>query len=483
VATGGKRAHWLEVMNQELVFEPSLAFSILKLALGSQGGFADLYGEERRSISLRLEDGKIEQATVGMEQGAALRVVRGDSTLFGYVDFPTEAALINLARQLGSQTVRAEVRTGIQGQAGSQGFLEAQLVNPEEAPPDYEVSSLAHFLHMADEVARRASPEVRQVIVTFTSSQQKVWIANSEGLQANDVRLRTAFSLVVAAQRDGVLQTARDTLAWLGGPECLEQSKVMSLANKVARTAVDLLDARPAPAGRLAVVIANGFGGVLFHEACGHGLEADHVAKKSSVWEEKIGERVAPSCVSAFDDGTLPGMWGSGKCDDEGTPCQRTMLIAEGVLTAYLTDRLRASQLGLAHTGNGRRQDYRSLPYPRMTNTFIAPGSATKDALIADTKHGLYAKSFSGGQVNPATGDFVFGVEEGYLIENGRITAPVRGATLIGNSLRVLEHIDGIADDLEIRAGTCGKEGQSVPVGSGQPTLRVREMTVGGTGL
>jgi TldD protein len=263
----------------------------------------------------------------------------------------------------------------------------------------------------------------------------------------------------------------------------MDDQAVSALAKKAAERALVLLGGRPAPTGQMPVVLGNGFGGVLFHEACGHGLEADYILKKSSVWEGKQGKRVAGEHLFAYDDGVSPGMWGSAGCDDEGTPCQRTTLIEAGVLTGYLTDRLRAAALALPLTGNGRRQDYRSLPYPRMTNTYFGPGPSTSAELIADTPKGFYAKSLSGGEVNPVTGDFVFGVEEGYLIEKGRIGAPVRGATLIGNGPAVLRNIDAIADDLEVKAGTCGKEGQHVPVGSGQPTVRIRELTIGGTGI
>ncbi|MCX8033509.1 MAG: TldD/PmbA family protein [Thermoleophilia bacterium] len=474
-------------MTRGFVLDPSLVHRLLDVALRRGGHFADLYAEARESLSLRLEDGRIEQASNGVEYGAAIRVIRGESTVFGYVDSPNEAALFGLAGDLANQVgLQVQVKTKVGAPKRTQeapGELDDWFSGLEDFALDGQVLATARLLHVADEVARSVSSEVRQVIVSFSSTRQRVWIANSEGAFVTDVRPRTALSILVAAQRGSVLQTARDTLVWIGESQLVDESRVVKLGEYVARTAVALLDARPAPAGRLPVVIANGFGGVLFHEACGHGLEADHVAKQSSVWQGKLGQRVAPPYVSAFDDGTLPGMWGSSHYDDEGTPCQRTALIEEGILVGYLTDRLRARQLGLPCTGNGRRQDYRSLPYPRMTNTFIAPGSAERDELIADTKHGLYAKSFSGGQVNPATGDFVFSVEEGYLIENGRISGPVRGATLIGSSQRVLECIDGIANDVEIRPGTCGKEGQSVPVGTGQPTLRVRELTVGGTDL
>jgi TldD protein len=353
------------------------------------------------------------------------------------------------------------------------------VVDPERV----ETATKARLLHLADETARGLSAEVRQVTVAYGETRQRVWVAGSEGHLASDERTRVMFAVNVMAQRGGVIQTGHDTLAHHGGFELLTEEAVAALAKTAAERALVLLGGRPAPAGRMPVVLGNGFGGVLFHEACGHGLEADYILKKSSVWEGKQGQRIAGEHLFAYDDGVTPGMWGSAGCDDEGTACERTTLIEAGVLTGYLTDRLRAAALSLPLTGNGRRQDYRSLPYPRMTNTYFGPGTATAAEIIADTPKGFYAKSLSGGEVNPVTGDFVFGVEEGYLIEKGRLAAPVRGATLIGNGPAVLMGIDAIADDLQVKAGTCGKEGQHVPVGSGQPTVRIRELTIGGTGI
>ena len=245
--------------------------------------------------------------------------------------------------------------------------------------------------------------------------------------------------------------------------------------------AVAMLDGRNAPAGEMPVVLGPGGGGILFHEACGHGLEADLVVKAASVFHGRLGERIASSLVTGVDDGTVPSAWGSFAYDDEGTPAQRTVLFDEGVLVGYLYDRLRASQDGVASTGNGRRQSYASLPIPRMRNSYILAGQAGPDDVIGDTPRGLYARTLGGGQVNPATGDFVFGVSEGYLIEDGRVTAPVRGANLIGNGPTILAAIDAVADDFDTRDGICGKEGQSAPVSNGSPTLRIARMTVGGT--
>jgi len=457
---------------------PGLAEKILSRALRGGGETSDLFIEERRSLSLRLEDGRVENVISGGDLGGSIRITTGDSTVFGYVDSADEDSLLALAAELSrSGPGRTRSLPTLAPVAVSGGG--SVIVDPRTA----EATVKSRLLHLSDEVARGTGRDIRQVMAVYGETRQRVWIAGSQGFQAADDRTRVMLSITVMAERQGVIQTGHDTLAHHGGFELLSEEAVGELAATAAERAILLLGGRPAPAGRMPVVLGNGFGGVLFHEACGHGLEADYVLKKSSVWEGRRGERIAGEHLFAYDDGVAPGMWGSAGCDDEGVPCQRTTLIEAGVLTAYLTDRLRAAALGLPLTGNGRRQDYRSLPYPRMTNTYFGPGEAKTEELIAGTSKGLYAKSLSGGEVNPATGDFVFAVEEGYLIDGGRVGPPVRGATLIGNGPEVLKSIDAVAGDLAIKAGTCGKEGQGVPVGSGQPTVRIRELTVGGTGL
>jgi TldD protein len=283
-----------------------------------------------------------------------------------------------------------------------------------------------------------------------------------------------------AGQPDAVVETGSETRGGHAGFELVAE-RPEEVAESAARKALAMLDARAAPTGRIPVVVGNGFGGVLLHEAVGHGLEADAVQKRASVYADRVGEQVAPDFVTAYDDGNRTGAWGSDGIDDEGTPTQRTTIVEGGRLTSYLYDLIRARKDGAASTGNGRRESFRHLPVPRMTNTFFAPGDATPEELIEGVERGLYAVSFGGGQVEPATGDFVFGVSEGYLIEGGRVTAPVRGATLIGNGLEALRAIDGIAGDLEIATGYCGKAGQRVPAGVGQPHVRLAGLTVGGT--
>ena len=455
-----------------------LAEKVLARTLRRGGDMADLFIEERHSLSMRLEDRRIENATSGSDRGGSIRLITGGSTVFGYVDAVDEASLLSLASDL------AGSRSGASSAVSSLARVETGRGGTVVVDPrTEEAGTKAHLLHAADEAARALAPEIHQVIAVYGETRQRVWVAGSRGALAADDRTRVMFGVTVMAQRDGVIQTGHDTLAHHGGFELLNETAVTGLASDAARRALVLLGGRPAPAGRMPVVLGNGFGGVLFHEACGHGLEADYVLKDTSVWAGKSGQRVGGEHLFAYDDGVSPGMWGSAGCDDEGTPCRRTTVIEAGVLTSYLTDRLRASALGLPLTGNGRRQDYRSLPYPRMTNTYFGPGTATAEELLADTPSGFYARSLSGGEVNPATGEFVFAVEEGYLIERGRIGTPVRGATLVGNGPEILNSIDAVADDLEVKAGTCGKEGQWVPVGSGQPTVRIRELTVGGTGL
>ena len=306
-------------------------------------------------------------------------------------------------------------------------------------------------------------------------------IATSEGDLVRDDRTRTRLTVSVVARRGDVIQQGFESLGKSRGFEILSAAAATDLARTAATKAVTMLDALPAPSGPLAVVLANGFGGTLFHEACGHGLEADAVVKGASVYTGKLGETIAAPHITAYDDGTIPGEWGSAAFDDEGVPMQKTMVIENGRLCSYLNDRLRARKMETAPTGNGRRQSFRHVPVPRMRTTYIAPGEVTPDEIIADTKHGFYAKSLAGGQVEPASGNFVFGVAEGYLIENGRVTTPLRGATLVGSGIEILNSIDLIGNDFLVKSGMCGKDGQSVPVGTGQSTLRISRMTVGGT--
>jgi TldD protein len=458
-----------------LLIPPALAAEVIEAALVHGGEFAEVYAEERSGLSLALDDRRVERAQVGRELGASIRVIAGESTYFGHVDGLAEADLRRLAGSVAG-AVRAEVRRPQALRA-----VELPAGQSIERPPG-EVSAerKAQLLRECDERARGFGDEVAQVSAGYNEQRRRVQVANSEGLTSADDRTRLRLGTQVVARRGDRVESGAESLAGHRGFELFDGDPAR-VADQAAQRAVTMLDARPAPAGRMTVVVGNGFGGVLFHEATGHGLESDAVQKQASVYAGRLGERLAAPIVTAYDDGSMPGEWGTDAIDDEGTPTQATRVIDEGQLCFYLYDLTRARRDGKPSTGNGRRQSFRHLPIPRMTNTFIAPTDTDPADIIGDVKKGLYAVSFAGGQVEPATGDFVFGLSEGYLIENGKVTAPVRGATLIGSSLEVLPRIDAIGNDLAMKSGFCGKDGQQVPVGTGQPTVRISEMTVGGT--
>ena len=453
----------------------ALAERLLERALRKGGDFADLYVERRSTFSLALDDRRVERAQSGQEIGASVRVVAGDSTYFAHVDGLAEGDLERLADEV-SAAVRLETTTARPLRALAVGAPQTIGTAPQTVPAERK----AQLLRECDERARAAGDAVTQVAAAYNEARREVQVATSEGLLAADDRTRVRLGAQVVARREDRVESGMESLAGHTGFELFD-SDPAAVADEAARRALTMLDARPAPAGPMPVVVGNGFGGVLFHEATGHGLESDAVQKHASVYEGRIGDRLAAPIVTAYDDGTMPHEWGTDAIDDEGTPCQATRVIDEGRLCTFLYDLLRARRKGCESTGNGRRQSFRHLPIPRMTNTYIAPGDATREEIIAGVGRGLYAVSFAGGQVEPATGDFVFGISEGYLIEGGRVTAPVRGATLIGNGIEALSRIDAVGDDLAMKSGFCGKDGQQVPVGTGQPTVRISEMTVGGT--
>jgi TldD protein len=454
---------------------PELAARVLERALARGGDTAELYAEARRGFAISLDDRRVERPQGGREQGACVRVVQGDSTYYGHVDGLAEEDLLRVAGSV-SEAVRGDAREPAALKAVVTGARHQVAVPPE----DVEAARKAELLRACDERARAAGAEVAQARIGYAETRRQIEVFGSDGRAAADDRTRIRLSAQVVARRNGRVETGTDTRGGHAGWELLDENPE-EVADKAARRALTLLDAVDAPTGRLPVVVGNAFGGVLLHEAVGHGLEADHIQKDASIYAGRLGELVAPAFVTAYDDGSRPNAWGSEGVDDEGTPTRRTTIIEEGRLTSYLYDLLRARKDGVESTGNGRRESFRHVPAPRMTNTFFAPGEATPEELIAGVERGLYAVSFGGGQVEPATGDFVFGVSEGYLIEHGKVTAPVRGATLIGTGLEALRAIDGIAGDLEIATGYCGKGGQTVPAGVGQPHVRIRELTVGGT--
>jgi TldD protein len=455
--------------------EPALAERVLERALARGGDFAELYAEARQGFAISLDDGRVERPQGGRERGACVRVVQGDSTYYGYVDGLAEADLLRVAESA-SQALRAEASEPAKLEAAQPAKLHAVRIHPEEVA----AAAKADVLRACEERARGMGAEIAQARIAYAESRRQVEVFSSEGRSAADDRTRVRLGAQVVARRDGRVETGSDNRGGHAGWELIEAEPEL-VAQKAAERARTLLDAVDAPTGRLPVVVGNAFGGVLLHEAVGHGLEADAIQKRASVYAGRLGEQLAAGFVTAYDDGSRPNAWGSDGIDDEGTPTRRTTVIEDGVLTSYLYDVVTARRDGAEPTGNGRRESFRHVPAPRMTNTFFAPGDATPEGLIGEVERGLYAVSFGGGQVEPATGDFVFGVSEGYLIEGGKVTAPVRGATLVGNGVEALRAIDGIAADLDIASGYCGKGGQSVPAGVGQPHVRIRELTVGGT--
>jgi TldD protein len=460
------------------MLDPDLVRELLPEALSTGGRFAELFAEERDSTSLRLDDGRIEEVVSGSDRGAGIRVFHGESQAYAFSNRLDAGSLRGVAR-----AAAGAVRNGGPTATVVDLRLTSPITHRERQPiGDVPIERKVGWLREAEDAARSLDPAVRQVLAAHADSRQGVLIANSEGLWAEEVRPRLRLMVQVVALRDGVFQTGFDGPGGLTGAELLERHPPAETGRRAAQMAVAMLDGRPAPAGEMPVVLGPGGGGVLFHEACGHGLEVDHIHKDASVYRlEKRGERLASPLVNGVDDGTVAEAWGSFAVDDEGTPAQRTELFREGELVGFLYDRLRAEHDGVPSTGNGRRQSYANLPIPRMRNSYILAGTDRPEDVVSSTPHGLYAKTLGGGQVNPATGDFVFGVAEGYLIEAGAITAPVRGANLIGNGPQILSAIDAVADDFETRDGVCGKEGQGVPVSNGSPTLRIARMTVGGT--
>jgi TldD protein len=462
----------------EPLIEAELAARVLERALQRGGDFAEVFCEDRSGLGLAIDESRVERVQRGSERGAGVRVVRGETSYFAHVDGLGEEELERAAAAV-ADAARSE-------RAQPQDLAAAEPPSPQEiavAPSGVPADRKAELLRACDETARSAGGEIVQVQAGYAEGRRRITVANSEGRLAVDDRTRVRLGVQVVARRNGTVETGFETLGGHRGFELVAEGAAERTAERAAQVALILLDADPAPAGAMPVVVGGGFGGVLFHEMTGHGLEADHVQKGASVYAGKMGELVAATDLEAFDDGRLPGEWGTDGIDDEGTPTQRTPLIHEGRLTSYLYDLVRARKDGVASTGNGRRESFRHLPIPRMTNTFIAPGEATPDELISGVESGFYAVSFAGGQVDPTTGDFVFGVSEGYLIEGGKVTKACRGATLIGNCLEALGRIDAVASDFEMKTGFCGKGGQRVPVGTGQGHVRIRELTVGGTAV
>jgi TldD protein len=456
--------------------EPDVVERVLAIALRNGGDFAELFAEDRRSIGAVLDDGRIEELSSGRDRGAGVRVVVGDTTGYAHTADLTEHGLAEAALAASSVAKGGVGRVVSLAGPGPVPESAARIV-PERVAKTVKVALLTR----ADAAARSSGDAITQVSVSYGDSRRRVLVASSEGLMATDDQVRTRMSVSCVASGDTGMQTGFESTAMTVGFELFDDVDVEDLARTAARRAIAKLSARPAPTGELPVVLASGSGGILFHEACGHGLEADHIVKDASVYVGRVGELVASPLVTLVDDGTLTTEWGTSVIDDEGHVARRNVLIEDGELTDYMWDLLRARKAGRASSGNGRRQSYRDLPMVRMTNTFVLPGPEDPEEIVRQTPRGIYVAKLGGGQVNTATGDFVFGTTEAYLIEGGRIAEPLRDANLIGNGPEVLRRVDAVGSDFGTSPGTCGKDGQNVPVGTGQPTLRVSAITIGGT--
>lgn len=451
---------------------------VLKKALQLGGEFADIFIERSAPLSILCEDSKVEKVISGLDCGAGVRLVFGERTAYAYTNELTTSSLVELAEAVSkTASVDGGPIHAVMDFSKKKPVVDFQI---KQAPEAVETSRKVNMVLNADRIAKALDPRIRQVMVTYRENRQRVLMVNSEGTMAEDERMYlTAVAHVVAAD-DTIIQTGYEPVGGFIGMELFETSPLERAAETAARRAVMMLSARKAPAGRMAVVLSADAGGTMIHEAVGHGLEADLAQSGLSVYSGKLGQRIASPLISVADDSTLPGRRGSFRFDDEGADARRTILVEKGTLKTFMYDRLSAMKDGVGSTGNGRRESYKHRPIPRMTNTMILPGVSDPGNILRDTPTGLFVKKMGGGQVNTVNGDFVFEVSEGYLIENGKIGEPVRGATLTGNGPTVLMSIDMVGNDLGFSIGTCGKDGQGAPVSDAQPTLRIPELTVGG---
>ena len=455
---------------------------IMNRLLSSPVDAADIYFQSSHTESWVMEGGIIKEGSHNIEQGAGVRAVSGEKTGFAYSDRIELPALLEAANN-----VKAIVRQGQDAQIGlvkaANWPLYYPVANPLKSLADQQKIDL---LRKVESETRKLDSRIEEVIVSLIGAHESILVANQDGSLAADVRPLVRMNVTVIVEENG-----RREQGSMGGGGRSDYSyftgygRALEFGKEAVRQALVNLEAKEAPAGNMTVVLGPGWPGILLHEAIGHGLEGDFNRKGTSAFSGRVGERVASDLCTVVDDGTLPGRRGSLSIDDEGTPTEKTVLIENGILKGYMQDKLNARLMGVKPTGNGRRESYSNLPMPRMTNTYMLPGPHNPEEIIKSVKKGLYAKNFAGGQVDITSGKFVFSASEAYLIENGKITRAVKGATLIGNGPDVLTKVSMVGTDLELDSGvgTCGKDGQSVPVGVGQPTLKIDGLTVGGTSI
>jgi TldD protein len=464
-----------------LAIDPTLAAELLERALARGGDFADLFFEHRRSASLSMEDGRIRAVGGGIDGGVGVRVVQGAAVGFAYSESLEPAAM-----QHAADTAARIAKAGGHGRAvavrrktvGNAYPVASSLV-------DLPGTDRVALLRAADAAARAQSPKISRVDASLVAVHREVLVVSSEGVYAADVQPMIRIG-VSAVARDGARQESGSSGGGgRFGPEYFSDHSPAEHGREAARVALVNLDSRPAPAGTMPVVLAPGDSGILLHEAVGHGLEADFARKRTSNYTDQVGQLVASPLVSVVDDPSIAGSRGSLNVDDEGVLPQVHRLIEGGVLRGYLHDRISARHFGLKPSGSGRRESFREVPLPRMSNTLMPAGNDAPEDIVRSVRRGIYAKKFSGGQVNISNGDFVFSLTEGYLIEDGRLTAPLKGVNLIGNGPAALKTVSMVGHDFALSDGmwTCGKDGQSVPVGVGLPTVKLDELTVGGTAV
>lgn len=455
-----------------------LISKVLDKALSTGGDFAELFEERTIKNNITLDNGKITQSTSAVVSGAGLRILKELQSVYGYTNDLTLKSLTQLAESL-SGSFGGERRI-------SMGVIKKHAQGKHHRPAiqwaDVTKQQKVELLQKAYTACKEVDPRIVRVVVSLADSTSDVQITNSDNHQYTDTRSRGRISIVAYASDGDKLETFHEGPGAQKGIEYFDEIDVIETARQAGRKAITMLNAEECPSGKMDVVIGNAFGGVIFHEACGHSLEATAVAKNMSVFAGKLGTQIASKVVSAVDDGTIENAWGSGNVDDEGNKTQKTVLIKNGILQNYLVDKFNGRRMNTPANGACRRESYKFEPTSRMSNTFILNGKSTPEEIISKTKYGLYAKSMGGGSVNPVTGDFNFAVNEGYLIEDGKITKPVKGATLIGTGAEVLMNIDMVGNDLLRAQGMCGSASGSIPADVGQPTIRVRNITVGGRG-
>ncbi len=455
------------------------AIEVLNEALATGADFAEIYLEEDDKSSISMDNGKVEACSDTLTRGAGIRLLKDLRSVYGYTNNISRAGLLKLAKDLAASfdgERMLEVKSITKVRTGKKH-------RPKVQYSDYPREELISMLTRSSDACLAYDEKIVRCQVEFECNYKNVEIFNSDGKQFNDVHSRGRYFVIATARDERGIETFHSRPGAQKGMEFfLDEVDLIKTAQETAESALTLLGARECPSGKMTVIIGNGFGGVIFHEACGHSLEASSVSKGLSVFSGKKGQKIASDIVSAVDDGTIDGGWGSGNIDDEGNPTARNVLIKDGVLTSYLVDNFNGRRMNEPGNGACRRESYRYEPTSRMSNTFILNGKSTPEEIIASTEYGLYAKSMGGGSVNPATGEFNFAVNEGYIVENGEIKYPVKGATLIGSGQEVLLNIDMVGNDLLRAQGMCGAASGSIPADVGEPTIRVQNMTVGGRG-